>query len=663
MIGKREEIPYDEDGKQLSFSTDAETVYVDGVPLKTWLSRLETKLSGIAAGKDGNSFYDFQTEYAAVSDENNNLEAVKQITYWESSSPVLTLDRPHLWKKIQSRIKDPSGTISVTNIDYQYCGSLGQTGLDAEWKEWIFRIMANEGSEIETALTLQSDLDSYYSADKGSIFQQNDFIPPLWDDDMHTVTDEQSVQWCASRYKKDGIWSKFSNVHVFGRKPLDAATVNNIYAVTPVISESAWEQDRLKLISSIVLDRQSGKVSRFPSGTTYNWTDFVPNTKASEIVYQASAYFQGNTCINIDAPIRITGPAGVGSDGNGVEFAYCVSDSEEVSDGLPTFYPSHRHFDSSGGWYDTAGECPISPTNPYQFVRQRQGQYTSEDDWYWVYRGNRYGKSTNPNSDILDVSQAPSGWNYGWSEPMLWSSWGNDGVDGDGVQYIYLRLTEEEFQFVNADPSRWNFEGGVSDSDPGDITDPTNPNNPNNFQYYYSLDNPVYNYPDLVGAQDLSLRLTGVKGHYTIINGEGQKIVDNEPFTISFYITLSDSDINTDKVNTKACSQNYTYSGPYLPQNELGLGSISGTVNFTRDKLIEEATSYFVYYLEGNANSNTPIVSSLCPEGVNPTIVMYDGTSEIPVTAPTISGYRINGESSDTVTPSHTTISFYYTKI
>ena len=44
MIDKREEIPYDEDGKQLSFSTDAETVYVDGVPLKTWLSRLEAKL-------------------------------------------------------------------------------------------------------------------------------------------------------------------------------------------------------------------------------------------------------------------------------------------------------------------------------------------------------------------------------------------------------------------------------------------------------------------------------------------------------------------------------------------------------------------------------------------------------------------------------------------
>ena len=68
MIGKREEIPYDEDGKQLSFSTDAETVYVDGVPLKTWLSRLEAKLTEAAKGQDGNSFGGCQTDYAGVSD-------------------------------------------------------------------------------------------------------------------------------------------------------------------------------------------------------------------------------------------------------------------------------------------------------------------------------------------------------------------------------------------------------------------------------------------------------------------------------------------------------------------------------------------------------------------------------------------------------------------
>ena len=63
---------------------------------------------------------------------------------------------------------------------------------------------------------------------------------------------------------------------------------------------------------------------------------------------------------------------------------------------------------------------------------------------------------------------------------MLWSSWGTDGVDGDGVQYVYVRLTEAEYQFVSKDINRWNFDGGDSEVDPGDISDPSNPNNPNN---------------------------------------------------------------------------------------------------------------------------------------------------------------------------------------
>lgn len=486
MIGKREEIPYDEDGKQLSFSTDAETVYVDGVPLKTWLSRLEAKLMEAAKGKDGNSFGGFQTDYVAVSDQDNSLDKVKLLVGWSPTSPALTVEKPHLWKRVQTKLQNPSGEVSITNVDYEYCGSLGATGLDAEWKEWIFRLTDNKKSEIEMAGILQADLDSYYNSDKNSSFQQNDFIPPYWNDDMQTVTDEKTIQWCASRYKKNGVWSKFGNVHVFGRKPLDAVTVNNIYAITQKITENLWNEDKEKLIASLSLDRDSGTILNFPSGTNYNWKDFVPNASPTDIIYQASVYFQGETCVGADFPIRITGPAGVGSDGTGIEFVYCVSDSKYNEDtenyeyNLPDFYPSEKHYTSSGGWFDTAGDCPISPNNPYQFMRQRLGQYVDDNNWYWWYQGKKYGKTPTPNPSILDPSQAPSGWNYGWSEPVLWSSWGTDGVDGDGVQYVYVRLTEAEYQFISKDINRWNFDGGDSEVDPGDISDPSNPSDSDN---------------------------------------------------------------------------------------------------------------------------------------------------------------------------------------
>lgn len=486
MIGKREEIPYDEDGKQLSFSTDAETVYVDGVPLKTWLSRLEAKLMEAAKGKDGNSFGGFQTDYVAVSDQDNSLDKVKLLVGWSPTSPALTVEKPHLWKRVQTKLQNPSGEVSITNVDYEYCGSLGATGLDAEWKEWIFKLTDNKKSEIEMAGILQADLDSYYDSDKNSSFQQNDFIPTGWSDDMQTVTDEHTIQWCASRYKKNGVWSEFKNVHVFGRKPLDAVTVNNIYAITSEVTEKLWDEDKDKFKDSLYLDRDSGRVSGFPSGTHYDWKDFIPNASPTDIIYQASVYFQGSTYVGADFPIRITGPAGVGSDGTGIEFVYCVSDSKYNEDtenyeyNLPDFYPSEKHYTSSGGWCDTAGDCPISPNNPYQFMRQRLGQYVDDNNWYWWYQGKKYGKTPTPNPSILDPSQAPSGWNYGWSKPVLWSSWGTDGVDGDGVQYVYVRLTEAEYQFVSKDINRWNFDGGESEVDPGDISDPSNPDNPDN---------------------------------------------------------------------------------------------------------------------------------------------------------------------------------------
>ena len=680
MIGKREEIPYDEDGKQLSFSTDAETVYVDGVPLKTWLSRLEAKLTEAAKGQDGNSFGGFQTDYAAVSDQDNSLDKVKLIVGWSPTSPALTVEKPHLWKRVQTKLQSPSGEVSITNVDYEYCGSLGATGLDAEWKEWIFRLTDNKKSEIEMAGILQDELKFYYDSDKNSPFQQNDFIPTYWNDDMQTVTDEHTIQWCASRYKKNGVWSEFGNVHVFGRKPLDAVTVNNIYAITQEVTEDCWDEDKGKFKDSLFLDRDSGIVSGFPSGTHYDWKDSIPNAPATAIIYQASVYFQGETYVGADFPVRITGPAGVGSDGTGIEFVYCVSDSEKYKDtednennegtegtksdiyNLPKFYPSEKHYTSSGGWFDTAGECPISPNNPYQFMRQRLGQYVDDNNWYWWYKGKKYGKTPTPNPSILDPSQAPEEWNYGWSEPVLWSSWGTDGVDGDGVQYVYVRLTEAEYQFVSKDINRWNFDGGDSEVDPGDISDPSNPNNPINYKYEYVLDKDEYTSEDLVSAYARSIRLYGISGHYTIKNGNNEVISSNKPFNISFTATLNSNDFNISKNDIKDCTQRITYNGPSLPENDSGLGSITFTLHFKRDKAPDGKSLYTVFYYEGDADNYTDIPPSLCPNGSNPNIIRWDGSEQIVVKAPEITGYTINSENELTVSETNTVLAFYYTK-
>lgn len=450
-------IPYDEAGNQLSFITDASTVFVGDLTLEQYLESLKGKLQG-SQGRDGATIDPFEVGYTNVTNEQNDLSFVKTIQNWSTTPPNLTKDRPHLWKRTKVVIR--TNGVADTSYEYQYCGSQGTPGIDGEWREWIFRIDL-ETPQIEA--TLQKQLDDC-SSDPN--FKNNDYIPTGWSDDMMEEENDGEVQWCASRDKIAGVWQPFKNLHIFGRKPKDGTTSNNIYTIAAEIDETLWEKDKKVLLEKLVYNE--GEVYGFPKNTNYLWLDDVPNADATQVIYQATCYFTGNTCISIDSPIRITGPEGPGSDGNGLEFAYYLSKTRDAQ--IPVISGSETHFISSGGWFDTAAECPISDIYPYQFVSQRQGQYTDANNWYWAYKGHKYGKSsTDPT--VKSVSEAPAGWNYGWSDPMLWSSWGQDGVDGDGVQYVFLRLTQEEFDWVTkygwelsnetfAPPSRPSYPSG-----------------------------------------------------------------------------------------------------------------------------------------------------------------------------------------------------------
>ena len=71
---------------------------------------------------------------------------------------------------------------------------------------------------------------------------------------------------------------------------------------------------------------------------------------------------------------------------------------------------------------------------------------------------------------------------------------------------------------------------------------------------------------------------------------------------------------------------------------------------------------YTVFYYEGDADNYTDIPPSLCPNGSNPNIIRWDGSEQIVVKAPEITGYTINSENELTVSETNTVLAFYYTK-
>jgi hypothetical protein len=133
-------------------------------------------------------------------------------------------------------------------------------------------------------------------------------------------------------------------------------------------------------------------------------------------IYMSSRTFSNDdnfTEPDWSTPIRITGDDGkAGTDGNSLEFIYYLTNDPD-KDNVPTpyNYPEDEYVPKHQGWTD-------SPRGV-------------DEEYQWEYFALRR-KSNNSWSN--------------WSVPALWSNYGVNGQDGDGVEYIYARTNSENIK-------------------------------------------------------------------------------------------------------------------------------------------------------------------------------------------------------------------------
>lgn len=155
-------------------------------------------------------------------------------------------------------------------------------------------------------------------------------------------------------------------------------------------------------------------------------------------VFQTTGTIQGEW----STPVRITGENGKdGQDGKSIEFIYKVSNRVPNSSDKP----SSVNEDGSvpDGWTDHP--TGVSESNQYEWMCVR----TKTDDLW---------------SD--------------WNGPTVWSKWGANGKDGDGVEYIYKRTT------TNLSPDRPTEVSQEDDFVPeGWTDDPTGVNENNMYEW------------------------------------------------------------------------------------------------------------------------------------------------------------------------------------
>lgn len=175
-----------------------------------------------------------------------------------------------------------------------------------------------------------------------------------------------------------------------------------------------------------------------PTGWYTTDQNMVGTIWMSWAVFQTAGTIQGEW----STPVRITGENGKdGQDGKSIEFIYKVSNRVPNSSDKP----SSVNEDGSvpDGWTDHP--TGVSESNQYEWMCVR----TKTDDLW---------------SD--------------WNGPTVWSKWGANGKDGDGVEYIYKRTT------TNLSPDRPTEVSQEDDFVPeGWTDDPTSVNENNMYEW------------------------------------------------------------------------------------------------------------------------------------------------------------------------------------
>ena len=239
------------------------------------------------------------------------------------------------------------------------------------------------------------------------------------------------------------VWGDFSDPALWSEYPIKSRTFivycnvdEGITPVKPNETDFTWNVQN----DSLVKNDESTSI----------WSDTDVDV-SGKIAWLCSGLFAENgNVISWSAPFRITGEQGKkGADGSTVEFVYALSDTtpnfpgEELYEEKCNFFESVKR--TTGGftyngtkWFD----------NP-QGIADEDGK---RKEWVW---------SRNKSAGNSNIE-----WTFP-EKPVIWSHWGEDGTDGDGVEYMFLISNSETYNTPTE--SNWNkvfdnFIGSTSDT-------------------------------------------------------------------------------------------------------------------------------------------------------------------------------------------------------
>lgn len=207
-----------------------------------------------------------------------------------------------------------------------------------------------------------------------------------------------------------------------------------------------WE-----IIFTATLTEDEPTLPAYSEGIPAGWSHSAENSDGTKIVWMANRWVNGDgTKSNWNGPWRISGPNGEnGIDGNEYEYIYTRTTSDDS-----TTVPAITNTPSSSSTGRTPQEDDFVPVN---WTDNPQGvDQTIRYEWVAIRR-KEYSTTY------------PDGVWGSFSSPVIWSSYGRNGTDGDGVEYIFYLDNSGTHAPSSSTPLNWP---PYWDSDPDYQTTP-----------------------------------------------------------------------------------------------------------------------------------------------------------------------------------------------
>lgn len=190
------------------------------------------------------------------------------------------------------------------------------------------------------------------------------------------------------------------------------------------------------------------------------WTE-NPNNPEGENTYlwmtQNYIDISDSTYVNPtwSTPICLSGNDGVGADGAGIEFIFFRTNDSNANPNVD---------DLNAYKNGTSEQQRQFQTENFPFIGSNESNIVRGNQW----TDNPQGIQLNNKYEWASFRESRDGTWSSFCAPFRWSMWGEDGIDGDGVEYIYYRSNE---------PNKWG-ESPIY----GDTTDPRTWKNDANYQ-------------------------------------------------------------------------------------------------------------------------------------------------------------------------------------